>query len=182
MQKYKIEKEFDYLGYKCIVTFNNMGFRCGYVGLPKEHSLYGKTYDDYLDIKKSDIGEKEISGIFPILKAMIDDDERVPIECYFECHGGITYSNAGKQSKYPINSDLWWFGFDCGHCDDGIDFELAIKYFPKFKKSIEVSKSIHMQYPMDDEIRTLEYVENECKHLADQLKSFENYEFATKED
>lgn len=60
--------------------------------------------------------------------------------------------------------------------------ELAIKYFPKFKKSIEVSKSIHMQYPMDDEIRTIEYVENECKHLADQLKSFENYEFTTKED
>ena len=35
-----------------------MGYRCGYVGLPKEHCLYGKTYDDYLDIKKSDIEEK----------------------------------------------------------------------------------------------------------------------------
>ena len=51
-KRYVVEKKFDYLGYKCVVTFNTMGYRCGYVGLPKEHCLYGKTYDDYLDIKK----------------------------------------------------------------------------------------------------------------------------------
>ena len=35
MRNYKVEKEFDYRGYKCVVTGSNMGHRCGYVGLNK---------------------------------------------------------------------------------------------------------------------------------------------------
>ena len=49
-KRYVVEKEFDYLGYKCVITFGYSGYRCGYIGIPKEHSLYGKLYDDYLDI------------------------------------------------------------------------------------------------------------------------------------
>ena len=32
-------------------------------------------------------------------------------------HGGLTYSGSGN-GKYPIQSDLWWFGFDTAHCGD----------------------------------------------------------------
>ena len=51
-KKYIVEKEFNHNGLKCVVTFSNMGHRCGYVGVPKWHPLYGKNYMDYLDIKK----------------------------------------------------------------------------------------------------------------------------------
>ena len=66
----------------------------------------------------------------------VDEDERISIECYFNCHEGITYSNGGKNSNYPINSDLWWFGFDCGHCYDSNDYDLAIEYFPHLKEHL----------------------------------------------
>ena len=113
--RYIVEREFEHAGYKCVVTFGAMGHRCGYVGIPKNHALYGKGYDEHLEIKKSDIGDREISGIFPLFSACLDEDERIRIEAYFQCHGGITYAGGGENSEYPIKSDLWWFGFDCGH-------------------------------------------------------------------
>lgn len=42
-----VEKEFYYKGYKCVVIFNKMGFRCGYVGVQPEHPWWGKNYDEY---------------------------------------------------------------------------------------------------------------------------------------
>ena len=170
-KRYVVEKKFDYLGYKCVVTFNTMGYRCGYVGLPKEHCLYGKTYDDYLDIKKSDIEEKEISGVFPMLSLLLDEDERISIECYFNCHGGITYSNGGKNSNYPINSDLWWFGFDCGHCEDGMDCDTALRY--GLISGVEYNVGMEMQEALNmDEnvtVKTKEFVEENCKMIVEQL-------------
>ena len=114
-REYIVEREFEHAGYKCVVTFGDMGHRCGYVGIPESHLLYGKHYDKHLKIKKADIGDREVSGIFPLLGACLDDDERIRIEAYFQCHGGITYAGGGENSKYPIESDLWWFGFDCAH-------------------------------------------------------------------
>lgn len=60
-----------------------MGHRCGYVGISKNHPLYGKDYSDYLEIKKADVGDREVSGIFPLLGACLDEDERIRIEAYF---------------------------------------------------------------------------------------------------
>lgn len=34
--RYIVEQEFEHAGYKCVVTFNAMGHRCGYVGIPKK--------------------------------------------------------------------------------------------------------------------------------------------------
>ena len=82
-----------------------MGHRCGYVGIPKNHPLYGKEYSDYLEIKKADVGDRKISGIFPLLGACLDKDERIRIEAYFSCHGGITFADGGENSNYPIESD-----------------------------------------------------------------------------
>lgn len=42
----KQEKRFEYKGFPCVVLFMPMGYRCGYVGLPKENKYYGKSYDD----------------------------------------------------------------------------------------------------------------------------------------
>ena len=104
--RYIVEQEFEHAGYKCVVTFNVMGHRCGYVGIPKNHPLYGKEHSDYLEIKKADVGDRKISGIFPWFGACLDEDERIRIEAYFQCHGGITFADGGENSNYPIKNHL----------------------------------------------------------------------------
>mgnify|MGYP007010818712 CR=1 FL=1 len=73
--RYIVENEFDHDGYKCVVIFGASGYRCGYVGVPKSHPLYGKKYSDYLKINKRDIEDREVSGIFPLLSMILDSDE-----------------------------------------------------------------------------------------------------------
>ena len=41
----KIESEFDYNGYPCLVLFLSSGYRCGYVGLPKASKFYKTDFD-----------------------------------------------------------------------------------------------------------------------------------------
>lgn len=172
--RYIVEREFEHVGYKCVVTFGSSGHRCGYVGIPETHPLYKKDYSSHLDIKKSDIGDREVSGIFPLLGACLDDDERIKIEAYFQCHGAITYSGGGKGSEYPIESDLWWFGFDCAHAGDKKDLQLAYEKFPNMRESLKRQMEIENMYPIEDDIlRTEKYVTDECKRLAEQLKEFE---------
>ncbi len=172
--RYIIEREFEHAGYKCVVAFGTMGHRCGYVGIPKEHPLYRKDYTSYLEIKKEDIGNREISGIFPLLGACLDEDERIKIEAYFQCHGGITYAGGGEKSEYPIESDLWWFGFDCGHAGDKKDLQLVYEKFPNERERVKRLMEIENMYPIEDEVvRTEEYVADECKKLAEQLREFE---------
>ena len=172
--RYIVEREFEHAGYKCVVTFGTMGHRCGYVGIPKNHPLYGKGYDDYLEIKKSDIGDREISGIIPLFLACLDEDERIRIGAYFQCHGGITYAGGGENSEYPIKGDLWWFGFDCGHAGDKADLTYAMQKFPNRQEEYITRLLIENKYTIEDDvIRTEEYVADECKKLAEQLKEFE---------
>lgn len=40
------EARFEYNSYPCVVLFMPMGYRCGYVGVPKTHPAYGKDYDE----------------------------------------------------------------------------------------------------------------------------------------
>lgn len=63
-----------------------------------------------------------------------------------EIHGGLTF--AGK-----FDDDNWWFGFDCAHSGD-LQF-----YQFDYKMNIE-----------GDIYRTKEYVIDECKKLALQIK------------
>ena len=39
-----IEERFEYKGFPCVVMFQPMGFRTGYVGLPKGHKYYGGNF------------------------------------------------------------------------------------------------------------------------------------------
>lgn len=107
----------------------------------------------------------------------MDEDERIRIEAYFQCHGGITFAGGGENSDYPINSDLWWFGFDCAHIGDKADLDYAIQKFPSRRIKFLYRKSIEDMFPIEgDVIRTEEYVADECKKLAEQLKEFEESE------
>jgi hypothetical protein len=88
--------EWVYLGFPCLITRQDIGFLCGYVGIPPTHPYYGK------DIKDKEL--KEIptdKGInFSEPSYQIDDPRAV-------CHQLLTKTD-----------DYWWIGFDCCHSDD----------------------------------------------------------------
>lgn len=48
-KNYKIEKDFYYKNYRCLIIAQNGGFRCGYIKISKNNILYNKEYA-YIDI------------------------------------------------------------------------------------------------------------------------------------
>ena len=133
MRRFVVEKEFEHRGLKCVILFGYMGFRNGYVGVPKEHQHYGKDYHELEEI---------------------------------EVHGGLTYS--GNNGSYPIESDLYWFGFDCVHLYDGQDLSKARELFPEYAPYYEMGLYDLGQHGV--EACSLEYVELNCVELAEQLQ------------
>ena len=41
-----VEERFEYKGFPCVVLFQPMGYRTGYVGFPKGHKYYKKDYNE----------------------------------------------------------------------------------------------------------------------------------------
>lgn len=72
-------------------------------------------------------------------------DKLYELGVYIEVHGGITYSDFS--SSYPVESDLYWFGFDCAHVGD---------------------KTSGFSFP-GDVLRSLDYCIGECEAMAYQL-------------
>lgn len=168
---YKVESDFTYKGYRCVVIFGDMGHRCGYVGIKPGHPLYKKEFTDYLDILKSELDGEEIGnrGIMPIFFAAFDDDDRIRMDVYFNVHGGLTYSG-DNNGTYPVESNLWWLGFDCGHYGDAKDLDLVEKYWgniERIQRRLEIEREY--RYDLDFPVRSKEYVEEECRSLVDQI-------------
>lgn len=170
-----IESEFTYRGYKCVTTFTDMGYRCGYVGIPEGHPLYGKQIASQLKITLAELCNDESMnqignrGVWTLFGLPDDEEDRVSLGSYFAVHGGISFADGGKDSHHPIDSDLWWFGFDCGHCGDCPDYDLLEKLW---------GGNIMVQHRMEDKyiyetypVRTLNYVQQECRNLVDQIIS-----------
>ena len=131
-----VEERFEYKGFPCVVLFQSLGFRTGYVGLPKGHKYYGKHYD------------------------LISVD----------CHCGLTYGDYGLFGQ--DDKDTYWIGFDCGHYCDKNDYDKAIEYFSDNKSVLESLlrlRELNRIYDTGGEIRTLEYVKENCKGIVDQL-------------
>lgn len=169
-REFKVESDFEYQGIRCVVIFGEMGHRCGYVGVPKESILYGKSYSESLkclvkkQVENEPIGKR---GIVPIF-CMDRENEFMSMDCYFDVHGGVTYADGGESSKYPVESDLWWVGFDCGHCQDLQDLGQALEYgLIDLKTKNRLDDCFGL---MDGEIRTKEYCEQECRNLVNQIK------------
>ena len=137
------ESFFYHNGLPCIVLFTTSGHRCGYVGVPSTHPLSNIDYNDDLCL----------------------DTESVRLSLLFNVHGGITYSD--KSKTYPIAQyePIWWFGFDCAHCGDDKDFETFKNYYP-LKDYIRLREIYNW---CSGEVKTKEYVEEECKSLAKQI-------------
>lgn len=163
MNKYVVETEFMHNGLRCVVIFTSMGHRCGYVGITEGHPLYGVQYNSKvpgLNVdEKTPIGKR---GVFSIL--LSDGTKDIRPELYFDVHGSLTYSC--NEPEYPVPaSGTWWFGFDCGHCDDSSDLEALDRY------DLD-SQGVRAYAEMTRNrgtVRSLQYVIDECKRLADQL-------------
>lgn len=157
-----IEDGGHYKGYDFLVTFNDMGFRCGYVALPPDHVANS--------IKEEYPSDYDVHGGITFF------DENHFSESFFG-------DDACKDK---------WLGFDCGHAGDFNDLEQAKKYFKDNKRILagikltqeikkKVADDMERDYPgylemrnspnyeWRDHPRTKEYVINECKSLIDQL-------------
>ncbi len=67
-----------------------------------------------------------------------------------DCHGGLTYADSDSET------DDYWIGFDCAHSGDAQDPTLGARY---------------MDHWTGGEIRSQEYVEQECRSLCEQAKA-----------
>jgi len=166
---YSIESAFYHNELICIVIMTDMGHRCGYVGLKKDHPLFGVHYSQDIrspellqELQNSKIGKR---GIIPLF---CWDGESTSPELLFDVHGGITYSSSGN---YPMPSyeRIWWFGFDCAHSEDGKDWAARKRMLRP--KDYERLWDVESRFPLLSQgtIRSKEYVERECKNLAQQL-------------
>jgi hypothetical protein len=128
-----------YKDYEYLITFNDMGFRCGYVAVKENHKLYNNDDYDSLDLN---------------------------------VHGGVTFFD---KSDCILDLDLIkkscddkWVGFDAGHAYDGHDLNLVKNIFNReYPQQISFLRS-------NGEIRTKEYMIEQCKGLIDQLVELNN--------
>lgn len=84
--------DFVFAGLACLALRGSphLGHWCGYVGVPREHPLYGVPYDQTPGL--------EVHG------GLTYSDR---------CSGDICHVPAPG-----MPDDVWWFGFDCGHAGD----------------------------------------------------------------
>ena len=124
----------DATGLPCLIVRNHFGSLCGYVGVSKGHPAYKKGYDD------------------------VDVD----------VHGGLTFAGkCGERICHLVedgeDDDVWWLGFDCGHC-----FDLA----PGIRATLAKMNPPNKLYEDRDAVyRDVAYVRSECERLAKQLKA-----------
>lgn len=163
---FKVEKEWiTKAGFKAVVIMTEIGHRCGYVGVDKEHVLYGVEYDKPCSALVAPGSDEPVGkrGVIPLFALALSEDESHLLrpEIVFNVHGGITYTGNGN-GRYPVVSDLWWFGYDCAHCDDARSPEAIEKERKKYPNNPPMwyEQGIH---------RTLEYCIQECENLADQF-------------
>lgn len=124
------------------------GWGNGYVAIPPEHPLYGKKYNDKIEV--NDIDKIPFNGNFLSLLTTafeFNKDEKdknlVPLDLVINVHGGITLSDSIKRLRnVPKNipEDYWVFGFDTVHAGDN-QFnwkkEDVQKETKKFKRQLE---------------------------------------------
>ena len=92
-----IEKDWFDGEYRAIVVMTSTGWRCGYVGIPKEHKAFGIDYYTF----DAPLENQVIQAVNNI-----------------EVHGGLTYANNGVAN---INDGRWYFGYDCAHYNDTLE-------------------------------------------------------------
>lgn len=137
----KQENRFEYKGFPCVVLFMPMGYRCGYVGLPKGNKYYRKKYDD--------IPADCHCGLTYSENHLFGQDDKDTWWIGFDC--GHYCDGADKETFEKYYMD-----------------ELKSKAVDTERASVV---SAYMMFDPYDEypFRTREYVENECRKIVDQI-------------
>lgn len=156
-------------GLRAVVRIHeSLGHRCGYVGLPPSHTLYGVSYSDKHPFLRFDSSRKfdDHAPVLAVFAHALRGDEEGEMnspEMVFEVHGGLTYSSSGTKTGYPLEepNDLFWYGYDCGHAGDAPS--------PEFIAAKEAADQYYYTRLGTDIHRTLEYCIVECESLARQL-------------
>lgn len=123
-------------GLPCLIVRSQFGGLCGYVGVPYWHPWFRKGYHD------------------------VDAD----------VHWGLTFSDHCHEGGYichkvePGEDDnVWWLGFDCGHCAD---------LQPGLHATIRKCSGGILSEQHDYEVyRDFAYVTAECESLAKQANA-----------
>ena len=147
-------------GLRAVVMLTDMGHRCGYVGLPSTHVLYGVAYSQHTPYLKMNMqrSTEKMGPIQLLCAAGKSEAELASPEYVFEVHGGLTYSGNGH-GTYPVESELWWFGYDCAHAGDLPEPDSRMG---KVYADMAFSQR-------EGVIRTLDFCIDECESLAKQL-------------
>lgn len=137
--------DFVHAGLACFVKRNHHGNLCGYVGVPREHPLYGKSCDD---------ADLHVHG--GITYADV-------------CKGELCHV-----PEPGMPDDVWWLGFDCAHCNDLSPGTRALLHELKAKAVASGDEPAvrlwnPLRYEFREVYRELPYVRRECERLAEQL-------------
>lgn len=135
-----VETSFTSKGFLCVVLALQMGYRCGYMAVPKGHPWHGKGYDEIEPWP-------EVHGGLTFASAGSD----VP------SWQGVVVRD---------NKDSWWLGFDCAHLGDARDFTIM----DDIHKRIFKDTNAILGSDRAETIKTRKYVKDELRSLARQAK------------
>lgn len=95
-----------------------------------------------------------------------DYDDHFYILGHLDCHGGVTFTGKNnhrifRKGKKKEDQNTWWIGFDCNHAGDLMPIRFIFNVWGDLYG--------------DDAYRNIDYVKNECRKLAQQLKQVESY-------
>lgn len=115
-------------GLDCAVNWCDFGYPrghwCGYVRVLNDSPLFGLSYSAELPDSLEPALERVMQG--PVGKrgvmSLLCASKRV--EMLFDVHGSLTFGNSYAPGQ-PEADGEWWFGFDCGHCDDKPEIQNA---------------------------------------------------------
>lgn len=151
-----------------IVRVEHSGHLCGYVGVPAKHPLHGKSYSEPCDKLREALELRMNSPMgdnpsFSVLIQALAGRELEPTpDSVFQVHGGLTFADHCHETKdecrgichKPAEGEpdsVWWFGFDCDHCDDRS---------PVSASALLRERGVY---------RDFAYVAEQCRQLAAQL-------------
>jgi len=159
---------FESHGLLCKLRRNGSRAWCGYVGLPKSHPLFGKSYSDTIKAPKERIERTGVDcGVFPIFFAAFASDAEKEagifrLDVLLDVHGGITFAE-----NHPAGEDedgRWWLGFDCNHAGDASPDDI---------EDVSGFRKRHPEFgPPDGEYRTHAYAKAQAERLAKQLSEW----------
>ena len=99
------------------------------------------------------------------------DDHKDFDKYEIDCHCGLSFG-AARLYKECNPKKEYYTGFDCGHICDGSDYDTALKYGliteQRYNELIEMD--ILSPYFLKP-VRSLEYVEEQCRKIVDQLEA-----------